>query len=62
MSMNTMDIPKDRANQFLIDGVKQGSEFKMLDAEQKKAEKKGGVGGKSPTRKATVPANGQMVQ
>lgn len=37
--MDTMDIPKQKAGQYLVDGMK-GQEFKMLEAEKKKAGKK----------------------
>ena len=39
IGMDTMDIPKQKAGQYLVDGMK-GQEFKMLEAEKKKAGKK----------------------
>ena len=37
VKMETMDIPKDRAGQALVDG--KASEFKMLEAQKKKVAK-----------------------
>jgi hypothetical protein len=36
VQMQTMDIPKERAGQYLAEG---GGEFKMLEAEKKKTER-----------------------
>ena len=41
--MQTMEIPSDRQGQYLIDNARQEGEFKMLDAEKKKSERKMGI-------------------
>ena len=43
VQMQTMEIPSDRQGQYLIDNARQEGEFKMLDAEKKKSERKTGV-------------------
>lgn len=50
VQMKTLEIPADRQGQYLIDNKVQEGEFKMLDAEKKKSDRKMGV-----TAKGTKP-------